>query len=212
VVATDAWKFAYAYLSYSSVNTANIGRKFKVMYNTTTGVFVDSAVYPWVTSTVAGDVFVVSPIVFEWVGHPLGLATEQGMVFSNADLFRMKVVSSVGAAFTDVSGPPLTDPITTTRPLDRYTGVVYSGTAEAPLATALTKDTNGNLYASVEDDEGLVYAAFGSDASDGRYGVKGTSLNPGIRILCPDLDFRLLGCIVRGTITGVERTTHIRGS
>lgn len=212
VVATDAWKFAYAYLSYSSVNTANIGRKFKVMYNTTTGVFVDSAVYPWVTSTVAGDVFVVSPIVFEWVGHPLGLATEQGMVFSNADLFRMKVVSSVGAAFTDVSGPPLTDPITTTRPLDRYTGVVYSGTAEAPLATALTKDTNGNLYASVEDDEGLVYAAFGSDASDGRYGVKGTSLNPGIRILCPDLDFRLLGCVVRGTITGVERTTHIRGS
>jgi hypothetical protein len=212
VVSTDAWKFAYAYLSHSTVNPANIGRKFKVMYNTATGVFVDSAVYPWVTSTVAGDVFVVSPIVFEWVGHPLGLSTEQGMVFSTADLFRMKVVSSVGAAFTDVSGPPVNDSVTSTKPLDRYTGLVYSGTAETPLATAQTKDTNGNLYASVEDDEGLVYAAFGSDASDGRYGVKGTSLNPGIRILCPDLDFRLLGCVVRGTITSVERTTNIRGS
>lgn len=212
VVPADAWKFAYAYLSSSTVNQANIGRKFKVMHNTTTGVYVDTAVYPWVTSTVAGDVFVVSPVPFEWVGHPLGLATEQGMVFSNADLFRMKVVSSVGAAFTDVSGPPVNDSITDTKPLDRYTGLVYSGTAAAPVATAQTKDTNGNLYASVEDDEGVVYAAFGSDASDGRYGVKGTSLNPGIRILCPDLDFRLLGCIVRGSITSVERTTNIRGS
>jgi hypothetical protein len=212
VVGTNAWRFAYAYLSHSTVNTANIGKKFKVMYNSTTGVFVDSAVYPWVTSTVAGDVFVVSPVVFEWAGHTLGLETEQGMTFSNADLFRMKVISSLGAAFADVSGPPTTDSVTASKPLDRYTALVYSGTQEDPIATAQTKDTNGNLYASVEDDEGVVYAAFGSDASDGRYGVKGTTLTPGIRILCPDLSFRLLGCVVRGTITAVERTTTIRGS
>jgi len=212
VVGTDAWKFAYAYLSQSTVNAQHIGKKFKIMYNTATAVYVDSAVYPWVTSIVAGDVFVVSPVVFEWAGHPLALTTEQGLVFSNADLFRMKVVSSIGAAFTDVAGPPTTDTVTASTPLDRYTGIVYSGTQETPIATAQTKDTNGNLYSSVEDDEGVVYAAFGSDASDGRYGVKGTSLTPGIRILCPDLDFRLLGCIVRGTITAVERTSNIRGS
>ena len=153
-----------------------------------------------------------SPVPFEWAGSQIGLETEQGMVFSNADLFRMKVVSSIGSAFTDVSGPPLNDTVTATKPLARFTGVLYSGTGETPLATALTKDTNGNLYASVEDDEGLVYAAFGSDASNGKYGAKGTALTPGIRILCPDLEFRLLGCIVRGTITSVERTTNIRGS
>jgi len=169
-------------------------------------------VYPWVTSTASGDVFVVSPVPFEWAGHPLSLSTEAGLVFSTADLFRMKVVSSIGAYFTDVAGPPMTDTVTATKPLNRYTGLVYSGTAEAPTDTADTKDTNGTLYASVEDDEGVVYAAFGSDASDGKYGVKGNSLTPGIRILCPDLDFRLLGCIVRGTITSVERTTNIRGS
>jgi hypothetical protein len=182
------------------------------MYNTSTSVFVDSAVYPWVTNVVAGDLFVVSPVAFEWVGHPLGMSDEQGMLFSNADLFRMKVVSSVGSAFTDVSGPPMTDTVTASNPLNRFSGVLYSGTAEDPMAVALTKDTNGDLYASVEDDEGLVYAAFGSDASDGRYGAKGTSLSPGIRILCADLDYRLLGCIVRGSITSVERTTNIRGS
>jgi hypothetical protein len=211
-VAAAAWKFAYLYLVASTANPGNVGKKAKIMHNTATNVFVDSAVYPWVTSTASGDVFVVSPVPFEWAGHPLSLSTEAGMVFSTADLFRMKVVSSIGAYFTDVAGPPMTDTVTATKPLNRYTGLVYSGTAEAPTDTADTKDTNGTLYASVEDDEGVVYAAFGSDASDGKYGVKGNSLTPGIRILCPDLDFRLLGCIVRGTITSVERTTNIRGS
>lgn len=212
VVAAGAWRYAYVYLVNSVTNKQYVGRKAKVMYNTSTSVFVDSAVYPWVTNVVAGDLFVVSPVAFEWVGHPLGMSDEQGMLFSNADLFRMKVVSSVGSAFTDVSGPPMTDTVTASNPLNRFSGVLYSGTAEDPMAVALTKDTNGDLYASVEDDEGLVYAAFGSDASDGRYGAKGTSLSPGIRILCADLDYRLLGCIVRGSITSVERTTNIRGS
>jgi hypothetical protein len=211
-VGTNAWKFCYLYLVSSTANPGNVGKKAKIMHNTSTNVYIDSAVYPWVTATVAGDVFVVSPVPFEWAGHPLSLTSENGMVFSNADLFRMKVISSIGASFTDVSGPPTTDTLTASKPLDRYTGLVYSGTQETPLAYAETKDTNGNLYASVEDDEGVVYAAFGSDASDGRYGVKGNSLTPGIRILCPDLNFRLLGCIVRGSITSVERTTNIRGS
>lgn len=212
VVLAAAWQYVYVYLVASTANAANVGKKAKVMYNYATNVYIDSTVYPWVTSTVAGDVFVVSPVPFEWAGSQIGMENEQGMVFSSADLFRMKIVSSIGSAFTDVSGPPLTDTVTAGSPLARFTGVLYSGTSETPLATALTKDTNGNLYASVEDDEGLVYAAFGSDASNGKYGAKGTALTPAIRILCPDLEFRLLGCIVRGTITSVERTTNIRGS
>lgn len=211
-VATNAWKFCYLYLVHSTSNPGNVGKKAKIMHNTSTNVYIDSTVYPWVTSTAAGDVFVVSPVPFKWAGHPLSMTSENGMVYSNADLFRMKVLSSVGASFTDVSGPPTSDTVTASKPLNRYSALVYSGTSPDPLAYAETKDTNGNLYASVEDDEGVVYAAFGSDATDGRYGVKGNSLTPGVRILCPDLDFTLLGCIVRGSITSVERTTTIRGS
>jgi hypothetical protein len=209
VVPLNGWQFAYMYL-VKSVNKANIGRKAKILYNTTTGVYVDSAVDTWVTQVVAGDVFVVSPVYFEWAGHPIGMETEQGMRFSNADMFRMKVASSVGASFSDVTGPPSTDTAVPTT--NYYTAILYSGTAETPMATSRTIDQAGNLYASIEDDEGVVYAAFGSDASDGRYGAKGTILTPGIRIICSDLDFRLLGCIVRGTITNVERSTSIRGS
>lgn len=212
VVGVDAWKFCYLYLVWSTQNPQNIGKKAKIFYNTTTGVFPQTVGNAWLNATVTGDVFVVSPIVFEWAGHPLGMSDEQGMVYSNADLFRMKVVGSVGASFTDVVGPPTSDGKTSSTPLDRFTGLLYAGTEEVASMTALTKDTSGNLYSSVENDEGMVYAAFGVDSSDGRYGAKGTTLTPGIRILCPDLDFRLLGCIVRGSITTVERTTNIRGS
>jgi hypothetical protein len=151
--------------------------------------------------------------VFEWGGWPIGLVDAQGMVFSNADFFRMKVVSSLGAAFSDVSGPPLTDSVTAPQtPLARFFGLVWRGVDDSTYAVAETLDTEGNHYPSVQDHEGVVYAAFGSDASDGKYGVKGTSLSPGLRILCSDLEFRLLGCIVRGTITGAERTSNPRGS
>lgn len=213
-VAVDAWKFGYMYLVWSTQNPSLIGSKAKIFYNAANTVYPDylSPQGSWVTSIKSGDVFVVSPIVFEWAGHPIGLENEQGMVFSNADFFRMKIISSIGAAFSDVLHPYERDTLTATTPLNRFSGLVYSGVDENPSATALTKTTDGELYSSVHDDEGVVYAAFGSDSSDGRYGVKGNSLTPGIRILCPDLDFRLLGCIVRGTITSVERSTHIRGS
>ena len=213
VVAAGAWQFAYIYLVHSTSNKTLVGSRAKVMWNTTTSVFIDETQYPWVTSIKGNDVFVVSPVVFEWAGHPLGLQTEQGMVFSNADFFRMKVISSVGAAFSDVSGPPLTDAVTVPqKPLNSFWGLVYKGTGDTEYTKARTINVDGGVYASVQDGEGVVYAGFGSDDSDGRYGAKGTSLNPGLRILCPDLDFRLLGCIVRGTITTVERTTNHRGS
>lgn len=211
VVPSNAWQYCYLYLVAG--NTAqHFGKKAKIMHNTATGAFVDPVAYPWIADVVQGDVFVVSPVVFEWAGHPLGLSTEQGMVFSNADFFRMKVVSSIGASFADVSGPPTADTVTASTPLDRFKGLLFDGTEQDASMTAETRDTAGALYSSVEDDEGLVYAAFGSDSSEGRYGAKGNSLTPGIRILCPDLDFRLLGCLVRGTITNVERTSNIRGS
>jgi hypothetical protein len=213
-VPSGAWQFAYVYLVHSTANPGNVGKKAKVMWNNTTNVFFDTtkAEADWVKQTVAGDVFVVSPVVFEWAGHPLGMQTDQGMVFSNADFFRVKIASSVGAAFTDVAGPPLVDSVTATKPLAQFFGLLYSGTGDVPERTARTLNGDGQPYKSVQDGEGMVYAAFGSDSSDGRYGAKGTSLNPGIRILCPDLDFRLLGCIVRGTITNVERTSNHRGS
>ena len=210
IVAENAWRGAFLYLVQSVHNKSLIGSKARIIYNSATNVLPSGS--PWVSQIRQGDVFVVSPVPFQWGGHPLGLIDGQGMQFSNADFFRMKVASSIGACFSDVAGPPLTDSVTAQTPLDYFRGLMWRGTEEVPFAKAFTLDTEGNMHSSVQNHEGLVYAGFGSDSSEGRYGVKATSLIPGIQILCPDLDFRLLGCIVRGTITSVERTTNLRGS
>jgi hypothetical protein len=215
IAVSGAYQYCYLYLLYSTTNQQHIGKKVRVLANNTTTVFLDeSGVGSWVSALTTGDILGMSPVYFEWVGHNLGLNNEVNQVFSLADFFRMKTVASVGCAFTDVAGPPLVYDLAgvTNKPLARFVGALYSGTDADAYTTAQTEDTARELYGSVQDGEGLVYAAFGSDGSDGKYGAKGNSLSPGVRIFCPDLDYRLLACSVRGTISSTERTTNIRGS
>ena len=215
VAVAGAYQYCHMYLLYSTANPQHIGKRVRVIANSTTRVYVDATGYgSWVTDVTTGDILGMSPVYFEWVGHNLGLNNEVNQVFSLADFFRMKTVASVGCAFTDVAGPPLTYDLTgaANKPLARFVGTLYSGTDADAYTTAQTVDTAGEFYGSVQDGEGLVYAAFGADGSDGKYGAKGNSLSPGVRIFCPDLDYRLLACSVRGTISSTERTTNIRGS
>lgn len=201
----------YLYCLHSATHPEHVGKKVRIVGNTTTAITVDTT-QTWTADIHSGMVFGVSPVYFEWVGHNLGLNDEVNQVFSLADFFRIKMAHTVGCAFTDVAGPPVTDAQTAANPINRFTAVLYSGTDAEPVAKAQTKETDGSLYGSIEDGEGLVYAAFGTDSSDGRYGAKGNSLSPGVRIFCPDLDYRLLACSVRGNILTMERSTTTRGS
>lgn len=211
IAVADAYVGAYLYCVYSAQHPEHIGKKVKIYANTTSSLTLDIT-QSWLSDVHSGMVFCVSPVYFEWVGHNLGLNNEVNQVFSLADFFRIKVASTVGCAFTDVAGPPVTDAQTQTTPINRFVGVLYSGTDTTAYTTAQTKTTEGEFYGSVTDGEGLVYAGFGSDSSDGRYGAKGNSLSPGVRIFCSDLDYRLLACSVRGNILTMERATTIRGS
>lgn len=201
----------YLYCLHSATHPQHVGKKTRISGNTTTSITVDTT-QEWTAYIHSGMVFGVSPVYLEWVGHNLGLNNEVNQVFSLADFFRIKMAHTVGCAFTDVAGPPVTDTLTATNPMNRFTAVLYSGTDADPVAKAQTKETDGSLYGSIEDGEGLVYAAFGTDSSDGRYGAKGNSLSPGVRIFCPDLDYRLLACSVRGNILTMERSSITRGS
>ena len=83
--------------------------------------------------------------------------------------------------------------------------------ASAPAAMV---DEDGNVTRSVRDGEGEFYAGFGSsDVNvEGKYGVKGNALSPGILILCPDLDFRLLAAVARGRIQATVRGSSGRST
>lgn len=211
IAVAGAYTGCYLYCLHSATHPQHVGKKAKIVANTTTAVTVDTTP-TWTADIHAGMVFGVSPVYLEWVGHNLGLNNEINQVFSLADFFRIKMAHTVGCAFTDVAGPPVGDTQTAANPINRFMAVLYSGTDTEPVAKAQTKETDGDLYGSIEDGEGLVYAAFGSDSSDGRYGAKGNSLSPGVRIFCPDLDYRLLACSVRGNILTMERSATTRGS
>jgi len=159
---------------------------------------------------VVGDRFILSPVYFRVVAPNVGIVDpETGQVFGKS-FNRARLINSVGAAFTDVSGEPSTDGL-----VDNFLqGLVYEGTLVDPTARRAVVDVEGNLVGSVVDGEGADYAGFGSTDSDteGRYGIKGNSLSPGLEIMCPDLDFRLLEMVARGKILGVERSRMTRST
>jgi hypothetical protein len=155
---------------------------------------------------VVGDQFVFSPVYARATGANVSLIDERfGSPLSSSNFRQVRAITSVGGAFSDVSGYPLDDGIRTKD--NHFNGLVYEGTAVAPTVRAQSLDDEGNLFDGVQDGESKFYAGFGSADADvmGKYGIKGTSLSPGLEIICPDLDYRLLEMLCRGTIQGTER-------
>jgi len=155
----------------------------------------------------AGTVRVgISPIKLRWIGHNIGLRYDtQGSEAPREghDLHQLRHVDGLGCFFTDVSGPPTLE---TTVIDGKYQAQIYEGASSTPKDTAFTRDNDGLLTRSVQNDETLFWPAFGNDEStgvdmlQGRFGIQGVSLSPGVEIICPDLDYRLLSTLVKGKI------------
>lgn len=151
------------------------------------------------------DIVGMSPIYFQWTGSPVGLNDEEGNQFGSLeDFFRIRHAKSIGCAFTDVD---LSSLGTADQIGARYTGLVYRGAEDAEVEEVQTRDLDGNLVTSLVDHEATYYAGFGTPVSpsSGRHGVDGSVLVPGIRILCPDVDYRLVGVVVDGSIRATFR-------
>jgi len=149
---------------------------------------------------VTGDIVGVSPVIFRWVGAPVGSVEESQQIFGGGttaeNFFRVKQINSVTAHFTDVGGFVPDDYPT----LCRFSGLVYRGDATEPHARAETLDTNGAPVKSILEDEAKWAAAFGSGEGAAKWGVTGATLAPGIEIVCPGLDFKMCGVLVSGKL------------
>lgn len=119
------------------------------------------------------------------------------------DFFRVKHFKSVGCSFTDVSGTGLDEGT-----VARFKGLAYRGSQEEPAAVSETLDREGETVVSIADGEGTTYAAFANPNSQlqGKSGVNGSVLSPGVRIICPDVDYRLIGVRVTGDVLATYRT------
>jgi hypothetical protein len=154
--------------------------------------------YPDNLPFAVGDRVSVSPVYFRWVGHNVMPMNEDGFQFRQQDFHIVKQIDETIASFVDVSGPPLNESSGTD---DAFRGLVYSGTSETAADTDFPTDENDARVKSVKDGSSQNPATFGEDTTLGsKTGVQGVALSPGMEVFCSDLDYRLLGVLVRGRI------------
>jgi len=199
----------YVYVLKSS-NSALVGARALIKTtNSGTGVItLSSGTASRLYGLQTGDVIGVAPVKVEWQGAPLPFSTvDDDTQQPVEDFFRVRHLSTIGCSFTDVSA--VYDELDDVD-LARFEGLAFLGSNLEPTAKAQTRDrSTGTLVQSITDGEGSVYAAFGSETDGGKHGCDGSYLTPGVRIICPDLDFRLVSvrCIgsVRDSTTTVQQ-------
>lgn len=202
---------AYLYVLWSATESL-IGTKGKLAAAGTGGSFglfnlatEDLGVF---SGLAAGDIVGVAPVVFEWIGHPLGSQDEDQAYVNVSDFFRLKHVKSIAPAFANVVGSPTSE----SGKVRWYQGLIWKGDEDDPTQEVFCRDNDGTISNGIVSFEAQRYAAFGAATSPitGRFGLDGTSLTPGLRIICPDLDFRLIGVMVTGSLRDSYRSE--RGS
>lgn len=159
---------------------------------------------PQLHGLVAGDVVGLSPVYVRWVGHPAPVVDPSEPVFSNApDFFRIRHFNSLSASFSDVVNERSANGVAV-----RYRAAAYKGASPIPAATGIPIDPANPTtpMTSVVDGESRIPAALGSITSDGRNGVAGSCISPGIEIWHPEVDFRILGSMISGSMRATVRT------
>lgn len=145
----------------------------------------------------AGEKVGLSPVPFEWVGSNIHRAVEETGVGEVQDLFQNKQLSTIGAVFSSI----VDDADDSTEALKTFLGGVYKGTEDSVTVESVVLDRSGAQAEGVIDSAGPLYAR------PRQFTQAGGSLSPSIRIVCPELDFRLLAVIVRGKVTESDRNS-----
>jgi hypothetical protein len=138
----------------------------------------------------------ISPVFVECTAHQVGaiVSTSRGPQEAE-DVHRLKQIDETRMHFIDVSGNNSSDTAC------KFQGIVYAGNEETPPHRNVPEKPDGSAIASVLDGSSLFPAVFGSDSSfTGVQGPLGFTLTPGIRIFCPDVDYRLQSMVCNGQV------------
>ena len=181
-----------------------IGRKATIHHrDSATEIQLTNATAEQLWGLLAGDKVGVAPVYVHWEGSPVTTQDESGNQFESVgNMFRTKYAKALGCAFCNVDGSTLDVDET----LARFRGHIYRGNREEPQTTGDSKDRAGEFVRSVTEDEGIYYTPFGTDTMEGKYGVHGAILTPGVTVVCPGLTWEILGVMVKGSVKDSERT------
>lgn len=206
----SGYEGAWVYV-VSSATSSLVGKKAQIQTLDTTDPY--NPVLTLTTATAADlhglatdDRIVISPVLVRWVGHPVATQTEDGVDFGGQDFFRVKRLDSVGCSFANVDGAAAGTEDA------KFFSLAFRGDEADAAARSVPRDpTTGSEITSVVEGGSVYFAAFGQDGAKnttltGKFGVEGQSMCPGVEILCPDLDYNLMACMVTGSVRSAIRT------
>lgn len=196
------------YLYVLKSDTVTVGTKALIhRKQSSTSIVIESGDRANLAGLAAGDIVGFSPCFFEVSAWPLAVQDETGQTFGSfEDFFYMRQANSLGAYYTDVTGSSLEEAST----VARYQALLYKGASDTAAQVVDIVDPGGTSVISIKEDEATNYAGFGratDGVSESSYGYKGNCLTPGVRVFCPNVDFRLLGFVVNGRVLPTSRGT-----
>ena len=149
------------------------------------------------TSPTAGDFVILSPIPFEYVGHPLVDIAADGVI-NPMDFHSVKFADSIGVAISDISNTSVDF-----KQVRSEVGV-YEGNATTALASGKPLKTDGTPDSGFANNlGGGTFISIG-----GTTGTQSTSLVPFFKAKVVDLTFRLISVLVSGKILGTYNRNH----
>lgn len=151
----------------------------------------------------AGDIVGISPVPFRWIGHPLAAAEQSPQDQTPLNTFQVRHANAISCLFADVQGVHTTSEHSTEA---RFTGLLFRNSSDEPSAIGYTRDNNNERTRSIHDDETPDVAGIGESTTAGRHGFGSLSMTPGIQVLCPDIDYRLVAVKVTGNLVDSAST------
>lgn len=193
---------AYLY-NLSDTDSSKIGNRAQIRAVTHTGsgvlfTLTDAFGAPGFCSS--GATVAVSPVFMEINAHQLGVkVTTTGGSSEVENVHNLKQVDDIKCSFLEVSGRKATDATT------KFQAILFAGNGADPDHKAVPTKPDGTSVSSIVDGSSTYPAAFGgSDTFSGVQGPLGFTLTPGIRIFCPDVDFRILSFRCSGSTLDTE--------
>ena len=145
----------------------------------------------------AGDFIVLSPIPFEYVGHPLVDISADG-VTNPMDFHSVKYVDSIGIAISDISNTSIDYKVM------RSEVGLYEGNNETALVSSQPVKTNGTADSGFANNLGSgTFISLGDST-----GTQSTSLIPFFKAKVIGATFRLISILVSGKILGTYNRNH----
>lgn len=156
-----------------------------------------------------GDVVAVSPVVFRWGGSVMGQTNEVEEHFGN-DLFQMRHISGLGTHWVDVRGIDEgsgVDP--EIGPVRFWSGLVFRGAEKDPQMRGRPRsvtEKGGTEIDSLREGSSVEMAGFSQsvDLNQARRGYSDSTVAPGIEVAIPDLDFRLVAVMLKGSMKATD--------